>query len=153
MEGNKRNKRPFEEPSDKNHINLKIKSQDGTFMYYKVKPTSIMKRIFMSYSERKQILNYKTVRFLYNGNRVSPRSTVNQDDTILHFKVNPSTIMKDIFMSYSSKKQMMNYKVFRFFFDGKRLSPKKTVNELGLKNGDEIDAMIHQDGGGSACNY
>ncbi|KAL3359985.1 hypothetical protein AABB24_016472, partial [Solanum stoloniferum] len=76
-----------------------------------------------------------------------------QDDTILHFKVNPSTIMKDIFMSYSSKKQMMNYKVFRFFFDGKRLSPKKTVNELGLKNGDEIDAMIHQDGGGSACNY
>nr|XP_025888789.1 uncharacterized protein LOC104649407 isoform X1 [Solanum lycopersicum] len=153
MEGNKRNKRPFEESSDKNYINLKIKSQDGTFMYYKVKPTSIMKKLFMSYSERKQILNYKTIRFLYNGNRVSSRSTVNQDDTILHFKVNTSTIMKDIFMSYSSKKQMMNYKVFRFFLDGKRLSSHKTVNELGLKNGDEIDAMIHQDGGGSACNY
>lgn len=47
-------------------------------MYYKVKPTSIMKKLFMSYSERKQILNYKTIRFLYNGNRVSSRSTVNQ---------------------------------------------------------------------------
>nr|XP_010326829.1 small ubiquitin-related modifier 2-like isoform X2 [Solanum lycopersicum] len=99
MEGNKRNKRPFEESSDKNYINLKIKSQDGTFMYYKVKPTSIMKKLFMSYSERKQILNYKTIRFLYNGNRVSSRSTVNQ---------------------------------------------------LGLEDGDEIDAMLDQEGGGFA---
>ncbi|XP_055812007.1 small ubiquitin-related modifier 2-like [Solanum dulcamara] len=142
MAGDKRNKRPFEEPSEKIYLNLKIKSQDGTFMYFRVKPTSMMKPLFESYSERKQIINYKAVRFLYDGKRISPRNTVNQDDTILHFRVNPSTVMGDIRVI-----------VFRFFIDGKRLSSKKTVNEVRLKDGDEIHAMLHQDGGGPTRNH
>nr|XP_009780672.1 PREDICTED: small ubiquitin-related modifier 1-like [Nicotiana sylvestris] len=97
MAGESSKKRPLEEPSHQNQLNLRIKSQDGSFVYFKVKPTSVMKEIFKSYAKSKQILEYKTFRFLFNG---------------------------------------------------KRLYSKKTVNESGLKDDDEIDAMMYQHGGG-----
>ncbi|KAM3327117.1 small ubiquitin-related modifier 2 isoform X2 [Capsicum chacoense] len=102
MGGDKRKKRPFEEPSEQILINLRIKSQDGTVLYYTVKPTSSMKTLFKSYAKKKQIIDYKTIRFLYNG---------------------------------------------------ERLSSRKTVNQVGLEDDDEIDAMLHQHGGGSAHYY
>ncbi|XP_016568087.1 small ubiquitin-related modifier 5 isoform X1 [Capsicum annuum] len=129
MGGDKRKKRPFEEPSEQILINLRIKSQDGTVLYYTVKPTSSMKTLFKSYAKKKQIMDYKTIRFLYNGERLSSRKTVNQDGTTVHFKVKDSIVMKDIFNSYTRKKQMIDYRIFRFFIHGKRLSSRKTVNE------------------------
>ncbi|XP_060182814.1 small ubiquitin-related modifier 1-like [Lycium barbarum] len=89
MTGDKRNKRPLEEPTDA--LKLKITSQDGT---------------------------------------------------IVSFKANPSLMMKEIFKAYCKKKQIIDYKTVRFFCDGQRLSPNRTVNELGLENDDQIDAML-----------
>ncbi|OIT34130.1 PREDICTED: small ubiquitin-related modifier 2-like [Nicotiana attenuata] len=101
MVGESSKKRPLEEPSHQNqHLNLRIKSQDGSFVHFKVKPTSVMKEIFKAYVKSKQILEYKTFRFLFNG---------------------------------------------------KRIYSKKTVNESGLKDDDEIDAMMYQHGGGHVC--
>ncbi|KAG5588516.1 hypothetical protein H5410_048950 [Solanum commersonii] len=70
-----------------------------------------------------------------------------QDGSIIIFNVSPDTITKKIFKIYCKKKQM-DYKTVRFLFDGKRVSPAKTIDENGLKNGDEIVAVLHQDGGG-----
>ncbi|XP_060180791.1 small ubiquitin-related modifier 2-like [Lycium barbarum] len=99
MAEQKRNKRPFEEPSEKINLTLNIKSQDGT---------------------------------------------------ICGFKANPSSLMKDVFKAYARKKQIIDYKTVRFFFDSQRLRSGRTVNELGLQDGDMIDAMLYQDGGGPA---
>ena len=33
-------------------------------------------------------------------------------------------------------------------FDGDRLSSDKTAEEVGMEDGDEIDAMVEQTGGG-----
>ncbi|XP_060181804.1 small ubiquitin-related modifier 2-like [Lycium barbarum] len=73
-----------------------------------------------------------------------------QDGTFVHFEVNPSIIMKELLKAYCKKKQIIDYKTVRFFFDEKRISSRNTVNELGLEDGDQIDAMLFQVGGGSA---
>ncbi|ESQ42858.1 hypothetical protein EUTSA_v10015519mg [Eutrema salsugineum] len=39
----------------------------------------------------------------------------------------------------------------RFHFDGDRIKPNQTPSELGLEDGDEIDAFFDQDGGRSFC--
>ncbi|KAK6781228.1 hypothetical protein RDI58_023412 [Solanum bulbocastanum] len=70
-----------------------------------------------------------------------------QDGSIIIFNVSPDTITKKIFKIYCKKKQM-DYKTVRFLFNGKRVSPIKTIDENGLKNGDEIAVVLHQDGGG-----
>ncbi|KAH6832634.1 hypothetical protein C2S53_006421 [Perilla frutescens var. hirtella] len=38
-----------------------------------------------------------------------------------------------------------------FIHDGVRIQPTKTFIQLGIKDGDEIDAMVHQNGGGYLC--
>ncbi|KAH0686227.1 hypothetical protein KY289_016994 [Solanum tuberosum] len=70
-----------------------------------------------------------------------------QDESFIIFNVSPDTVIKKIFMIYCKKKQM-DYKTVRFLFDGKRASPTKTIDEIGLKNGDQIVVVLHQDGGG-----
>ncbi|KAF3563606.1 hypothetical protein DY000_02017295 [Brassica cretica] len=37
---------------------------------------------------------------------------------------------------------------FVFLFDGIRIKPNQTPKELDLEEGDEIDALVHQTGGG-----
>ncbi|XP_076906988.1 small ubiquitin-related modifier 2-like [Bidens hawaiensis] len=37
---------------------------------------------------------------------------------------------------------------FVFLFDGRQVKAEKTPDELEMKEGDEIDAMMHQNGGG-----
>ncbi|CAH2069839.1 unnamed protein product, partial [Thlaspi arvense] len=41
--------------------------------------------------------------------------------------------------------------ILRFHFDGKRIRPDQTPNELGLEDEDEIDAFFDQYGGCSLC--
>ncbi|KAF3646992.1 myb family transcription factor family protein [Capsicum annuum] len=73
-----------------------------------------------------------------------------KDGTVLYYTVKPTSSMKTLFKSYAKKKQIMDYKTIRFLYNGERLSSRKTVNQVGLENGDEIDAMMDQEGGGYA---
>ena len=41
----------------------------------------------------------------------------------------------------------MNMSQIVFLYDGARITPENTAEELGLEEGDEIDAMISQIGG------
>ena len=39
----------------------------------------------------------------------------------------------------------------RFLFDGNRVNPNQTPQELEMEDGDVIDVMVEQQGGGAAC--
>ncbi|KAG5588518.1 hypothetical protein H5410_048952 [Solanum commersonii] len=70
-----------------------------------------------------------------------------QDGSITILSVSPDMVMKRVFLTYCREK-LIDWKTVRFVLDGKRISPAKTIDELGLKDGDKIDAMFSQNGGG-----
>merc|ERR1719361_869839 len=78
------------------HINLKVKSQDGNEVYFKVKHTTKLSKLMNAYCNRV-------------GKELS---------------------------------------AVRFLFDGERLQPDATPEQLDMEDEDEIDAMVEQHGGG-----
>jgi len=77
------------------HLNLKVKSQDGNEIYFKVKKTTQFRKVMIAYC-RKVGADQDSVRFL---------------------------------------------------FDGTRIRPDQTPQELEMEDEDEIDAMVSQTGG------
>jgi len=77
------------------HLNLKVKSQDGNEIYFKVKKTTQFRKVMTAYC-RKVGADFDSVRFL---------------------------------------------------FDGTRIRPDQTPQELDMEDEDEIDAMVSQTGG------
>ena len=77
------------------HLNLKVKSQDGNEVYFKVKKTTQLKKLMDAYCSR-----------------------VGKE---------PGSI--------------------RFLFDGERIQPTSTPENLEMEDEDEIDAMVEQHGG------
>ena len=52
------------------------------------------------------------------------------------------------FHTYSYSVQIgRNVSDLRFFYDGAKIKKEKTVKEVGLEEGDEMEAMIEQVGG------
>ncbi|KAK4851709.1 hypothetical protein QYF36_017737 [Acer negundo] len=56
--------------------------------------------------------------------------------------------MKILMDGYCVKKKRVELRTFAFLFDGKNLRPEHTIEEAGLEDGDEIDALAHQLCGG-----
>merc|ERR1712083_867942 len=77
------------------HLNLKVKAQDGNEVYFKVKRTTMSKKLMDAYCSR-----------------------VGKE---------PGSI--------------------RFLFDGERIQPNSTPEQLEMEDEDEIDAMVEQHGG------
>ncbi|KAI3469987.1 hypothetical protein Pfo_026650 [Paulownia fortunei] len=92
-------KRPMETPS-KPTVTVCIKSQDGSHAYYKISRNTNIQKLLRAYCDERQ-LEYGTVVFLHDGDRLAVRGTMDQ---------------------------------------------------LGIEDGDEIDAMISQTGGGPPKN-
>mmetsp|Transcript_47659 Transcript_47659/g.152743 ORF Transcript_47659/g.152743 Transcript_47659/m.152743 type:complete len:93 (-) Transcript_47659:96-374(-) len=88
-EGNK------EEKPDTQHINIKVKGQDGNEVFFKIKRSTQLKKLMGAYCDR----------------------------------------------------QSQSLESIAFLFDGKRLRPEQTPDELDMEDGDEVDAMLHQTGG------
>ncbi|KAL0283933.1 UNVERIFIED_CONTAM: Small ubiquitin-related modifier 2, partial [Sesamum angustifolium] len=55
--------------------------------------------------------------------------------------------LQHLFSSYCKQKKL-NYDAIAFVHDGKRVKASKTPVEMEMEDGDSIDAMMHQDGGG-----
>lgn len=55
-------------------ITLRVKEQTGDEMFFKVKKTTKMSKIFDAYASRKGV-TASTLRFLYDGERVLPDNT------------------------------------------------------------------------------
>ena len=54
-------------------LNVKVAAQDGTEVHFKIKGTTVMKKVFDSYCQRQGIADSKAVRFLDpEGERINP---------------------------------------------------------------------------------
>ena len=59
------------------HINLKVKSQDGNEIFFKIKRSTQLKKLMDAYCSR-QGISPSTVRFLFDGERLQENSTPEQ---------------------------------------------------------------------------
>jgi small ubiquitin-related modifier len=73
---------------------------------------------------------------------------VSQDGTEIFFKCKPHTNMSRLMTAYAQR-QGVNLKSVRFLFDGERVREDQTPKELGLEDGDSIDVVMEQVGGGA----
>lgn len=63
----------------KQHINIKVKSQDGNEIYFKVKRVTQFRKVMLAYC-RKVGADVDAVRFLFDGIRIRPEQTPEQLD-------------------------------------------------------------------------
>ena len=56
------------------HINIKVKAQDGTEIYFKIKRTTQLKKLMDAYCQRQGLANNQC-RFIFDGERVKDDDT------------------------------------------------------------------------------
>ncbi len=61
------------------HINIKVVNGEGIEVFFKIKKTTNLKKLMDAYCKR-QGLNPSTVRFTFDGNRISGNETAEQLD-------------------------------------------------------------------------
>ncbi|KAK7320356.1 hypothetical protein VNO77_29764 [Canavalia gladiata] len=71
-----------------------------------------------------------------------------QDGNETFFRIKRSTHLKKLMNAYCDR-QSVDINSVAFLFDGRRLRAEQTPDELEMEDGDEIDAMLHQTGGGA----
>ncbi len=69
-----------------------------------------------------------------------------QDGNEVFFKVKRTTQFHKVMGAYC-KKVGADMESVRFLFDGQRLQPNQTPQEVGMEDEDVIDAMVMQTGG------
>ncbi|XP_059670993.1 small ubiquitin-related modifier 1-like [Cornus florida] len=72
-----------------------------------------------------------------------------QDGNQVFFKTKRSTQLKKLMDDFCDR-QSVDRNSTVFLFDGRLHRAKQTPDELGMEDGDEIDAMVHQSGGATA---
>jgi small ubiquitin-related modifier len=89
-----------------------------------------------------EVLTRKFVNLIVKG----------QDGEAIHFKIIETTPLKKVMDAYCAKRQVDAGSIAFLWGNprhprgGKRLSPTETPLQLGMEDGDEIDAMLHQVG-------
>lgn len=71
---------------------------------------------------------------------------VGQDGTSIFFKIKKHTSLRRLIDAYCQR-QGVATNAIRFLFDGRRIQPDQTPKDLGMEDGDIIDAMLFQTGG------
>ncbi|XP_038989743.1 small ubiquitin-related modifier 2-like isoform X1 [Phoenix dactylifera] len=69
------------------------------------------------------------------------------DGNEVFFRIKRSTQLRKLMNAYCDR-QSVDFNSIAFLFDGRRLRAEQTPDELEMEDGDEIDAMLHQTGGG-----
>ncbi|KAL2472932.1 Small ubiquitin-related modifier 1 [Forsythia ovata] len=72
-----------------------------------------------------------------------------QDGNEVFFRIKRISQLKKLMETYCDR-QSVDINAIAFLFDGRRLRPEQTPDELEMEDGDEIDAMLHQTGGAKA---
>merc|ERR1711904_480759 len=68
---------------------------------------------------------------------------VKQDDSEIVFKIKKSTSLKKLMSAYCQRNSLDQSQIV-FLYEGQRIVAENTPDALGMEDGDEIDAMIHQ---------
>eukprot|EP01017_Pseudomicrothorax_dubius_P010846 TRINITY_DN1393_c0_g1_i1.p1 TRINITY_DN1393_c0_g1~~TRINITY_DN1393_c0_g1_i1.p1 ORF type:complete len:106 (-),score=26.77 TRINITY_DN1393_c0_g1_i1:198-515(-) len=71
-----------------------------------------------------------------------------QEGEEVFFKIKKTTAFKKLMEAYCQR-QGVNMQNVRFLFDGDRIAETQTPDQLGMENGDEIDVVVEQVGGGN----
>ena len=75
---------------------------------------------------------------------------VTQDGSEIFFKCKQTTPLRKLINAFCQR-QGVNAASVRFLFDGQRINPMQTPQELEMEDGDVIDVMVEQQGGGAAA--
>eukprot|EP01115_Flamella_aegyptia_P014861 TRINITY_DN8744_c0_g3_i1.p1 TRINITY_DN8744_c0_g3~~TRINITY_DN8744_c0_g3_i1.p1 ORF type:complete len:101 (+),score=28.95 TRINITY_DN8744_c0_g3_i1:23-304(+) len=68
-----------QKPNISDHINLRVVSQNGTEVYFKIKKNTALRKLMDAYCDR-QAQARNSVRFLYDGQRMQPEQTPKELD-------------------------------------------------------------------------
>jgi len=70
-----------------------------------------------------------------------------QDNSEVKFRVKSHTPFQKVFNAWGKKKGV-DSKLYRFLDpEGRRIKPEESPAQVGVEDGDTIDAMINQEGG------
>ncbi|CAA2956105.1 small ubiquitin-related modifier 1-like isoform X2 [Olea europaea var. sylvestris] len=72
-----------------------------------------------------------------------------QEADVVFFRIKRTTQLKKLMNAYCDKRDR-DIVYFEFLLNGDRIKGEQTPNELGMKDGDQIDAFTHCDGGALA---
>ena len=78
--------------------------------------------------------------------RVCSSGDCSQDGSEVYFKIKRRTKLEKLMTAYCNRLGQSIDSV-RFLYDGERVKPEKTPMDLGIEDGDVIDAMVQQTGG------
>ncbi|PHT73226.1 Small ubiquitin-related modifier 1 [Capsicum annuum] len=56
------------------HINLKVKTQDGNEVFFRIKRSTQLKKLMNAYCDRKSV-NFNAIAFLFDGRRLRAEQT------------------------------------------------------------------------------
>jgi small ubiquitin-related modifier len=127
--------------------------------YYKGERHSVICTIGLESKARglKSSLDGETVcYFMASGKQAGGESQGHVNITIkdpqgeeTYFRVKRSTRMRKLFQAFC-KRSNIDPSTMRFFFSGERINEDQTPEDLGLHDGDKIDAFVRQVAGCSA---
>ncbi|GJT10832.1 ubiquitin-related domain-containing protein [Tanacetum coccineum] len=61
-----------------------------------------------------------------------------------YFRVGRDEPLKQLMIRWSVRANIRDYRAIRFLFDGTRVNEDKTPNDMGLEDGDCLDAFMDQ---------
>ncbi|PHU11876.1 hypothetical protein BC332_18806 [Capsicum chinense] len=73
--------------------------------------------------------------------------TQGEDDDFLFFKIRRDVPLQNLMFGFCERRNL-RYKEVRFIYDGKRVDPKQTANDLEMEDEDCISVFLEQLGGG-----
>jgi len=77
---------------------------------------------------------------------------VNSEGNEVCFKIKKNTKLRKLMDAYCKRQGLVNGSV-RFSFDGNRVNPEMTPDDIGMQSDDIIDAMVEQTGGQRYYHY
>ncbi|KAF9005118.1 hypothetical protein BDQ17DRAFT_1424268 [Cyathus striatus] len=142
-----------QEPEDvKPKLNLVI-GYEGTTITVKVKSNMKFSKIFQA-AEKRFGKESGTFKFVYDGERISEEDTpaglgMEDGDQVMHFWNRKDKPLMKVFNVFAERMNM-DRSTLRFSYNGKtvRGNEDDTADNLGMEEGDEIDAFVQQVGGG-----
>ncbi|KAI3469990.1 hypothetical protein Pfo_026653 [Paulownia fortunei] len=78
-------------------------------------------------------------------------SIKSQDGDIAYYRFMRDKRMQYLFSTYCKDKNL-DYNAVAFVYNGQRIKATRSPAELGMEDEDEIDVMVHQNGGGYSSN-
>ncbi|CAL5442119.1 unnamed protein product [Camellia sinensis] len=117
--------------SQSNQLNIKVKNQATAF-----KPLCFV--VCMKQWNFKQGIQPSF--------KLAMKKTIKEGNEV-YFRIKRNTQLRKLMTAYCDR-QSLDPKSIVFLFEGRRIHAEQTPDQLGMEDCDEVDAMLHQTGGG-----